>query len=77
MHFLSEKYGFLNIFKYNIRIAKNYPQKWDKNFLAQELSPYKDKIKKVYICGPSDFLEDIQIQMLGTGLVGKDKIVMT
>ena len=77
MHFFSEKYSFLNsIFKYYIRIAKNYPQKWDKIFLSQELGIYKDQIKKVYICGPSDFLEDIQFQVLEAELVEKDKIIL-
>ena len=77
MNFFCEKYSFLNsVFKYYNRIAKNFPQKWDKNFLKQELEIYKDEITKVYICGPSDFLEDIQYQFLGTGLVEKNKIIL-
>jgi hypothetical protein len=75
MHFFSEKYGFLNgLFKYYVRIAKNSPQKWDRNFLSQELGIYKDKIKKVYICGTQDFIEDIKIQLISSELVDKDKI---
>lgn len=77
MHFFSEKYGFLNsVFKYYVRIAKNQPQKWDKNFLSQELSIHKEKIKKVYICGTSDFIQDITIQVLESNLVEKDKIFL-
>jgi len=86
--FRSEDSGvFLNICqkmqeiddKFNLKVFKNISRtsslqpRWTVEFIKNELDPYMKKIRKVFLCGPTSFLDDIN-SMLKEVNIGKEKI---
>jgi len=72
---LDLKYN-LNMFKFINRFSDDNPRpsRWNDIMLKKELGQFKDKIKKVFLCGPTPFLDDSKLNLLKSGLVTKSQI---
>ena len=66
----------LNIFKYIVRFSNKNNTRWDTNYLANVLAPYKTSITKTYICGPTRFLDDIKQSLIDGLIVPIEKIYL-
>ena len=69
---LDKKYN-LNVFKFYSRISSGDKIRWDKNFVVEKLGKLEE-IKKIFICGPTRFLDDIKKSILESEIVGIEKI---
>jgi len=72
LHELCQKYN-LNIFEYHSRISTQGKKRWDTSFIQDKLGKEKT-IEKVFICGPTKFLEDIKGHVLESKLVTENQI---
>ena len=72
LHELDKKYS-LNVFKFYSRISSKDKKRWDKDYIVEKLGKFEN-INKVYICGPTRFLDDIKQSVLDAEIVGVEKI---
>jgi len=72
---LDNKYN-LNRFKFINRFSDSQPKqpRWSTGFIKEQLGVFTGKISKVFLCGPTPFLDDSQENLLSSGLVSKEQI---
>ena len=75
LQILDEKYN-LNKFKFINRFSDDTPKppRWNQSFLNEQLGQYQGKISKVFLCGPTPFLDDSKENLLKSGLVQQNQI---
>jgi len=66
----------LNKFKFINRFSDDEPKppRWNADFLNEHIGEFSENISKVFVCGPTPFLDDSKEMLLLSGLVTKDQI---
>jgi hypothetical protein len=72
---LDKKYN-LNIFRYHLRISSIHRQRWDENFMKENLLEIKENITKIFVVGPVPFMDDVKRDVLLSGVANSDQIVL-
>ena len=67
----------LGIFEYYPRISTSKTKRWDKEFYFQSFKGItKEDIKRVFLCGPSTFLDSVKSSLIESQHVSEDKITL-
>eukprot|EP00340_Litonotus_pictus_P003817 CAMPEP_0170522320 /NCGR_PEP_ID=MMETSP0209-20121228/7749_1 /TAXON_ID=665100 ORGANISM="Litonotus pictus, Strain P1" /NCGR_SAMPLE_ID=MMETSP0209 /ASSEMBLY_ACC=CAM_ASM_000301 /LENGTH=735 /DNA_ID=CAMNT_0010809763 /DNA_START=116 /DNA_END=2323 /DNA_ORIENTATION=- len=73
---LDEKHQ-IGIFSYFPRISIEQSKRWDRDFLRSSLESVKTSfLKKVFLCGPSQFLDSIKNNLIDGEIIHKDLITL-
>ena len=72
---LEKKYN-LNIFKLTFRYSSEKTERWNKNFIQNSLKEIRESITKVYLIGPTAFMDDIKSSLIETDMANKNKIIL-
>jgi hypothetical protein len=74
MNLINEKYN-LNSFNYFLRISSDRC-KWNKDFMKEQLTQYKNNIEKIYLVGPISFMDELKHAIAGSELNLSSKVFM-